>query len=505
MMELTITEIARAVGGTLVAKGDITQKISGVVLDSRQVEEGSVFLATLGERVDGHRFIGDVFQKGAALVIAQETPQEVETLHGIPAGSWGSYVKVDSTLNALKALGEYYRRKLSIPVIGITGSVGKTSTKEFVAGVLGQKYHVLKTEGNYNNEIGVPLTLLKIRPEHTAAVIEMGISEFGEMQRLSKMARPDICVITNIGQCHLENLKTRDGILQAKTEILDYMPKTGRVCFWGEDDKLSTQEQIILGKCLEEGGAVVRPYFFGLGEKPGETVRAENITGHGLLGSDCDLVIDYGDEGVRQFPVRVPLPGSHMVVNACAAACVARLLGLTPEEIREGLAGLQATKGRGQILSLCGRTVIDDCYNANPVSMCAGIDLLAAAEGEKAAILGDMFELGEECVALHEKVGRYGVRSGLETILCVGENARHMYLAAVEEAQSCMLEKENWPAQKIFWVESTEKLLEILEKEEEEYLPRETTVLLKASHGMHFERVLEYWKSQGKEGREQGW
>lgn len=497
MMDLTIGEIALAVGGQLFVQGaNADAAVSSVVLDSRLVEPRCVFLATVGERVDGHRFIGDVFEKGVSLVITEKTPEQVFKQCNVEPSTWGTYLLVKDSFQALKDLGEFYRSKLTIPIVGITGSVGKTSTKEFVAGVLAQKYHVLKTEGNYNNEIGVPLTLLKIRPEHTAAVVEMGISEFGEMHRLSKMARPDICVITNIGQCHLENLKTRDGILQAKTEILDYMSKDGKVCFWGEDDKLTTKKTVRRGACLEDGGADGEPYFFGLGENPEECVWAEQIVSRGLFGSDAVLAAKKADGSVERYSVQIPLPGKHMVINAAAAACVAGLLGLTSEEITKGLAGLKATKGRGQLHSLGGRTIIDDCYNANPVSMCAAIDLLTMAEGEKVALLGDMFELGEDSDKMHAGVGAYAAAAGIQTILCVGENAKHMYEAAVDAAQEQMVTRENFPEQKIYWVETPEKLMGLLAQEEEAYLPEGSTVLLKASHGMHFEKILEMLKEK---------
>ncbi len=240
MMDLKIKEIARAAGGSLVlgrgAEDDTC--VTSAVLDSRKAEEGCVFFATVGERVDGHRFIADVSAKGAALVVTQKTPEQVEAEHGVRASEWGSYLLVEDTLQALRNIAEAYRRKLSVKVVGITGSVGKTSTKEFIAGVLAQRYRVLKTEGNFNNEIGVPLTLLRIRPEHEVAVVEMGISDFGEMHRLSKMARPDIIVMTNIGQSHLETLRDREGILRAKSEIFDFMAPDGEICLNGGDDKL---------------------------------------------------------------------------------------------------------------------------------------------------------------------------------------------------------------------------------------------------------------------------
>lgn len=280
MMQLTLLEAAEACGGKLVCRveEDAVRCISCAVTDSRQVQADGLFFAVCGERVDGHRFISQVFAKGAAAVVTQKTPAQVQEESGEDCSAWGSYILVEDTLQALKAIAECYRIKVGIPVVGITGSVGKTSTKEFIAGVLSERFCVLKTEGNFNNEIGVPLTLLRIRPEHELAVVEMGISDFGEMHRLSKMARPNVCVMTNIGQCHMEQLKTRDGILKAKSEIFDYMASDGEIVLNGEDDKLSALREI-------RGH---HPHYFGLGGNPAEEVFAETIESHGLFGSEID-------------------------------------------------------------------------------------------------------------------------------------------------------------------------------------------------------------------------
>lgn len=477
MMDLTLYELEKACGGKLVLQGaNGDRKISSLVLDSRLVTPEGVFLATVGERVDGNRFVKDVYDKGVILVITEKTPEQVETEHGIVAASWGSYLLVEDSFQALKAIGEYYRRKLTIPVVGITGSVGKTSTKEFIAGVLSEKYRVLKTEGNYNNEIGVPLTLLRIRPEHEVAVVEMGISDFGEMHRLSQMARPNICVITNIGQCHLENLGDRDGVLKAKTEIFDFMAADGFVCLNGEDDKLRTVTEV--------NGRKTR--FFGLGEFP-EDVYAERIVSKGLWGSDAVLHMKDGANGdaETEVSVEVPLPGVHMVTNAAAAACVAGILGLSPEQIAEGIKGVSAIGGRNNLIRLSHYTLIDDCYNANPVSMKAAIDLLTMADTEKVAILGDMFELGENSDAMHGEVGAYGVQHGIDRMYCVGENSRHMYEAALKHASR---------EQKICYFATRQELLEALASRQEELVPEGCTVLIKASHGMVFTEILEYLK-----------
>lgn len=473
MLDLTIFEIERACKGRLTLLGaDGLQEVDSVVLDSRKVTLGGVFVATVGERVDGHRFIPEVFAKGVSLVITEKTPEQVQQETGALADAWGSYVLVQDSLQALKDIAEYYRSKLTIPVVGITGSVGKTSTKEFIAGVLSEKYNVLKTEGNYNNEIGVPLTLLRIDREHQAAVVEMGISDFGEMHRLSKMVKPDICVITNIGQCHLENLKSRDGILKAKTEIFDFMAKNGEVCLNGEDDKLSTIKEVH-GK---------KPHFFGTGANPDEEVYATDVVSKGLWGSEALLHMKNG----AALQVEVALPGIHMVINSAAAACVAGLLGLNHEQIAEGISKVQAIGGRNNLIRLSDYTLIDDCYNANPVSMKAALELLAMADTTRVAILGDMFELGEKSDSMHAEVGTYAAALGLERIICVGDNALHMSEAAKKTAVF---------GQQVTYFATRQQLLQALTENREKLLPKGCTVLLKASHGMQFAEVLELLKN----------
>lgn len=484
-MNLTIGEIVKACGGQLAAgircaedlqmQNPVTEDtcVEGVVLDSRKVQPGMVFVATEGARVDGHRFIPAVYQAGASLVITQKTPEQVEKQCGV-TGAWGSYILVEDSFEALKKIAAAYRQKLSIPVVGITGSVGKTSTKEMIAGVLSQKYKVLKTEGNFNNEIGVPLTLLQIGPEHEAAVVEMGISDFGEMHRLSEMVRPTVCVITNIGQCHLENLKSREGILKAKTEIFDFMAEDGIVCLNGEDDLLRTLQQV-------KGRS---PFFFGIGGDDCETVYADHIVSKGLWGSQA--MIHIGPE--ITFEVQIPLPGEHMVLNAAAAACVGYSSGLSAEEISRGISSVQPVGGRNHLLRLKDYTVIDDCYNANPVSMKAALDLLAMADTRKVAILGDMFELGEKGNQMHEQVGTYAIRSGVRKLFCVGEHSRWMYKAAVEAVRNRPV---GTPQAEVFYLASTEELIGVIRKGMEDVVPVGSTILIKASHGMEFAKVVE--------------
>ncbi|MDE7287170.1 MAG: UDP-N-acetylmuramoyl-tripeptide--D-alanyl-D-alanine ligase, partial [Lachnospiraceae bacterium] len=267
MKNLTMANMAKACGGVLHEPekklGTKLREASCVVIDSRKIEPGGVFIATKGERVDGHTFIPDVIEKGALGIICE---REIDN-SPVP------YILVEDSFHALKAIAEFYRKQLSIKVVGITGSVGKTSTKEFIASVLSVKYKVLKTEGNFNNEIGLPLTVLSIREGHEVAVLEMGISDFGEMHRLSRIARPDLCVLTNIGQCHLENLGTREGILKAKSEIFDFMNPDGYVFVNGDDDLLS--------KLSQKGNHA--PIHFGL--NPANEIYASDVMSKGLFGS----------------------------------------------------------------------------------------------------------------------------------------------------------------------------------------------------------------------------
>ena len=323
MKNMTIWNIARACKGHLavpagkhtgscpaagmaVIRGYSGKEAAGIVIDSRKVEPGDIFVAIRGERVDGHQFIREVFDKGAIAVVCEEEPEELP----------GPCIRVEDSLAALRQIAAFYREQMPIPIVGITGSVGKTSTKEFVASVLAQKYKTHKTQGNFNNEIGVPLTLLAMPEDTEAAVVEMGINHFGEMHRLSEMVKPDICVMTNIGQCHLENLIDRDGILRAKSEIFDFMNPKGTVVVNGDDDKLATIHEVY-GKA---------PVTFGMNKQ--NAIWADHIENRGLLGSCAD--IHMGDDVVHAI---IPLPGEHMIYNAMAAAAVALQFGMSKEEI----------------------------------------------------------------------------------------------------------------------------------------------------------------------------
>ncbi len=457
MKNMTLANIAKVCGGRLYPDDSPQKEAAGMVMDSRLVQKDYIFLASVGERVDGHNFIDEVFDKGALAVICEKAP--------VPPK--GPYILVESSLQALKDIAAWYREQLDIKVVGITGSVGKTSTKEFISSVLARKYQVLKTEGNYNNEIGLPLTILKITGEHEVAVLEMGISNFGEMHRLSKMAQPDICVITNIGQCHLENLGSRQGILKAKSEIFDFMKADGKVCINGDDDMLATLQEI-KGR---------KPIRFGFQQE--NDITASDILSKGLFGSNCTIHL-----GEQSFSAEVPLPGSHMVLNALAATAVGTLLDVAPAQIAEGINAVKPLGGRSNIIRHEQYTVIDDCYNANPVSMKAALDLLSMADTRKVALLGDMGELGANEAMLHKNVGEYAIYSEADLLVCVGQLSRNMFegaKAALAKGNASLIKH---PA--VLYFETRDALISALPA----ILKDGDTILVKASHFMGFEHVV---------------
>ena len=456
MKNLTLENIAKACGGIYVGSEEMKDReVQGIVTDSRKAEPGFLFVPIKGARVDAHDFIDSVMANGALCTLTEKD---------IGKKSF-PYIKVQSSLQAVKDIAEFYLKQLSIPVVGITGSVGKTSTKEMIAAVLEQKYNVLKTKGNFNNELGVPLTVFGLRLDHEIAVLEMGISDFGEMHRLAKIARPDTCVITNIGLCHLEFLKSRDGILKAKTEIFDYLERDGHVILNGDDDKLVTVRDV-------KG---IKPLFFGVDNHQG--VWADEIESKGLKGISCRI-----HAGKESFKALIPIPGRHMVYNALAGTAVGLTYGMNMEEIKKGIESLQSLSGRFHIIETGKRTIVDDCYNANPVSMKASLDVLQDALGRRVAILGDMGELGKDEVEMHREVGVYAAARDIDKIICVGELAGDMAEAARLAA----------PTKDIVHFAKKEGLMEALP----EMIRDGDTILVKASHFMEFEKMVEMLKAE---------
>lgn len=458
MKGMTLSAMAYAVNGVLhnYEKVNPSKEATSVVIDSRLIEEGGVFVATKGERVDGHSFINQVFEKGAFAVICEKLPDNPK----------GPCIVVNDSFIALKDLARYYRSQLSLTIIGIVGSVGKTSTKEMVASVLGARYQVLKTEGNFNNEVGVPLTIFRIRDNHDIAVVEMGISDFHEMDRLGNIVRPNHVVFTCIGPCHLEQLHNLDGVLEAKTEVIPYMKPEGTIFINGQDEKL----KLIRGEKAQ--GRQVCSF----GKSTEDDVYVANSEGLGLLGTRFEAVLPDGGH----YEMVVPLPGVHMIDNALAAIAVGDLLGLSPDEIRQGMEGVTALSGRGHIIRTNKYLVVDDCYNASPKSMCAAIDTMKDALSRKVAILGDMFELGQEENALHAQVGKYAAENGIDSLICVGTLAKHIYEAARVYDE---LEIRYYPNKAM--------LIKAITDPNKQILLEGDSILVKASHGMGFSEVVE--------------
>ncbi len=482
MPHMTLREIADACEGTYMgSRADEGKSITGVVRDNRDVQPGNLFVAIPGERVDGHSFIADAYARGAVCVLAQRKPECIQREQSDKNESQDTsgqnrgmrpYILVKSTTDAMKKLAAYYRRALDIKVVGITGSVGKTSTKEMIASVLSRKYRVLKTDGNYNNEIGLPLTIFRIRSEHQVAVLEMGISDFGEMHRLAEMAQPDICVITNIGLCHLENLGTREGILNAKTECFAHMKPDGCAILNGDDDMLCTRKLVNGTPSL----------FYGLGHEPmlladgrqtaEKTVYATDIENLGFEGMQAQLHTPEGS-----FTAHIPIPGEHNVYNALAATAVGLTLGLTLGEICSGIAAAETIAGRMHFIHAGGMTIIDDCYNANPVSMKAGLTLLSQAKGRSVAVLGDMGELGENERELHHEVGVHAGQQHLTAVFAAGQLAEE-YVKGVQEADAdCEVH---------YYTDRDSMTAALLA-----YIKAGDSILVKASHFMEFSKVVE--------------
>lgn len=456
MSGMTIEKIVEACHGTYVGPNEYLQKeISMITTDSRKIGKDYLFVAIKGERVDGNRFVSSAYADGALACLSEESSPDEEK----------PYIVVDSCFQALKDMAALYREIVGTKIIGITGSVGKTTTKEMVACVLSERFCTLKTKGNFNNEVGVPFTLFRLRKEHEIAVVEMGISEFGEMTRLSQVVKPNACVITNIGQCHLENLGDRDGVLKAKTEIFSYMSEKGPIYLNGDDDKLETVS-------VSDARTIT---FFGLGGK--NQVLADNIKNLGLRGTNFEAVTEK-----ERFSVHVPVPGKHMVSNALAAIAVALDLGMTKEEIIRGIEKFRPVGGHSNIIETGKYTILDDCYNANPASMKAGIDVLKDALGRKVAILGDMFELGEQEKELHASIGKYAAAAEFELLIFVGELSGNSLISA----ERVVRKKET-----LFYFSTREELEEKLP----ELLQEGDTILVKASHGMHFEKIVDKIKN----------
>lgn len=447
MLNFTVKDALIASGGALHGSAELSAVLGEVIIDSRTVKPGDMFVAYRGENTDGHNFIPTALDKGAACCLAEYAPE----------GETRGVIVVDDVQKALENIMRAYREKIKIPVVGITGSVGKTTAKEMIWAVLSQRMNVLKTEGNLNNQIGVPMTLSRIAPEHTAAVVEMGISGFGEMSVLASMARPDIAVFTVIGHAHLEFLHDLDGVFKAKTEMLDFMTHDGIVIINGDDEKLRALS------CSQ------RVVSYGMGESC--DVRAENIRYDGESGAHCDICFEN-----RRIPVAIPAYGRHMIYAALEGAAVGLVMGLTDEEIIRGVAAYHTVGRRGVVTDTGFVTLIDDCYNANPDSMRCAIDSLVELPGRHVCVLSDMREMGEDSPEHHRALGEYALEKGVDFVAAYGPMSRCLTAAMGARAHH---------------FETREELIAAMPQ----YIRRGDNVLVKASLGMHLEPAAEALKA----------
>lgn len=455
MKNLTIENICKACRGTYHGPSPLPSgEVNHVVIDSRKVQNQDLFVAIKGERVDGHDFIPQVMKDGALCAVSEQDLGPVEY----------PYILVDSTAQALLDIAKLYRDSFDIRVVGISGSVGKTSTKEMIASVLSEKYNVHKTQGNLNSESGLPLTVFELNDSHEVSVLEMGINHFDEMRKLSTVAQPDVCVITNIGVAHLEFLKTQEGILKEKTQMFQDMKAGGFIVVNGDDPLLASVEPI--------KGARLLLY----GTSPEHSVYASDIQPLGLRGSSCTIHTPDGS-----FSCTVPTPGFHMVSNALAGAACGYALGLSCEQIKAGIEHLPFIPGRNNIIQTENMIILDDCYNANPVSMKAAIDVLHMGIGRKVAIVGNMGELGKNEAELHREVGAYLAEKGTDVVCAVGGLAQNI-AQAVREAGS---------AAEVHWFETKEELISQLTA----IVRPGDNILVKASNSMRFPEIVDALKN----------
>ncbi len=454
MEPLSLEEIVSAVGGTCLNGNPDNITITSVSIDSRDIKKGALYIPIKGDRFDGHGFIEEAFDKGANIALTQNKilPTTDDVL-----------IYVKDTKKALMDLASYYRSCFHIPVVAVTGSVGKTSTKDLIAAVLSSKYNVHKTQGNFNNEIGLPLTIFGLTKDHDVLVVEMGMNHFGEIHKLSQIAKPDIAVITNIGVSHIENLGSRAGIFKAKSEILDGMLEEGVLIVNGDDDLLANLQ--------------VPQITFTYGRDEKHTFYAKNPKAAGVEGI---LAIfntpQWSDE------IIIPGLGEHMIDNALASIAVGQQLHLSKAEIKEGFKHYRPTGMRMDLqLGPNNVYVINDAYNASPDSMKAAIKVLPTIPHTKrcVAILGDMFEMGDYASSLHKEVGRFiGEEKIIDLLITVGDMSRHIQGGAIEYGFS--------PHNTVHF-----KSQEALITELKALIHSGDIVLVKASRGMALEKTVD--------------
>lgn len=467
MKPFTIRQIIEATGGNILNKDPnlLDKSVNGLSTDTRTIKEGELFIPLVGEIFDGHYFLDVAAEKGAGAVLVHRDDADwiPELFPDIAA------IKVGDTLRALQDLAAFQRNRFNIPIVAVTGSNGKTTTKDMIGLVLSQEYNVLKTEGNLNNEIGLPLTLLRLEDHHEVAVVEMGMSDLGEIHRLAEIARPTIAIITNIGVSHLQNLGTRENILKAKMEIFDFLGPEDRAVLNIDDEYLSKIK----------GELPFKIYYYGT--KEGASVRAENIEVLGGEGISYDLKV--GDE---MYPMEIPLPGRHNVYNSLGAAAIGRLFGIGLPKIAKGIKAFRSGDMRLNIFTTdFGVRIIDDVYNASPDSMKASIDILSDLEGKrKIAVLGDMLELGDYSQKGHMEVGETLAEKDIDILITVGDESRFIDIGA---------QRAGMDEKSIIHLGCNKDVKDLLGT----IIAQGDTILVKGSRGIKMEEIVEYIRDCG--------
>ncbi|GLC32390.1 UDP-N-acetylmuramoyl-tripeptide--D-alanyl-D-alanine ligase [Clostridium omnivorum] len=451
MEHITFDEIINAIDGEEYIKSNYMEYKS-VSTDTRKIPKDSIFIALKGENFNANNFVKEASEKGASLCIVDEI--KFDSSHLNPNTS---IIKVENTKKALLKLAAYYRKKLNLKVIGITGSTGKTSTKDLVAAALSGKYKVFKTKGNFNNEIGLPLMIFQLDDSYDIAVLEMGMSNLNEIHNLAEVAEPDIALITNIGVSHLENLKTRENILKAKMEITDFFNEKSILIINTDNDLLATVENRLY--------SVLRT-----GIENGKDFKAVDIN---LDEKHINFRVVESNSYTSPI-INIAIPGKHNILNTLLAIGCSRSLGMSYEEILDGLENLEVTSMRLDIVRGNKFTIIDDSYNASPDSMRAAIEVLATIEGKrKIAVLGTMRELGNTSYDLHKEIGEYAKIKGIDYIYTVGEYSE-AYLAGFSNSNN----SKNF--------NNIEEVIEHIK----DIVSIEDVILVKASRSMKFENIV---------------
>ncbi len=449
MKNMDLKKILDGVHGTLLIEGEC-KVFSDICIDSRKVKDGDIFFAIKGENFDGHHFISAAIEGGAKVCVIHQEIELDNNYNNV------SIIKVKDTREALLDLASYYRDTLSIKVVGVTGSTGKTSTKDLIAATLSEKFKVFKTQGNFNNDIGLPLMILSLDNSYDIAVLEMGMNNLGEIERLAKVSKPDIAVITNVGISHIENLKTRENILSAKLEITTLFDNHNVLIINGDNDMLKN--------ISSEKYEIVK-----IGIENNCEFNANNIE---TKEDEVNFsIVENGNEVEEN--ILVPVPGRHNVLNSLLAIAVARSLGLQYSEISRGIKKLEATSMRLDLVECQGFTIINDTYNASPDSMFAALDVLKNHNrGRKIAVLGTMKELGDESCNAHKEVGEYAKHTGVDLLITMGE-----YNNSFREGYGC----EN-----LVTFDNMDELIERLSS----MIKKDDVILVKASRSIKFENIV---------------